>query len=516
MKIKKIMVIIPFMLISIRSLAQTYQCTVTAVMETNVNSDILCNNQFNMSYELANSETKNNVWHEDLAVLSKFWGWFGDRQATVTFTTTFEISNPLKSVTFNGIRKWSALNPLLGIRYCDGYNNTQTTLINQSQACYEKTFTNIIPNYHSTVTVSIIPKGLITLIPSESSQILPSHHPVTIHISNNYPQSNGVWQYQFISDTEVPNVSNWIDFPSLLKSQYELTFSGIDLSANFINTVVLPKKKVAIRRKLSCVNSEIIILSARKSSPEILNAEGIINSCYNFNDGAIKLTFSSQLLPNETINLSVVDITSKNNITSRDNISVFNNENGKFTYTINDVPYGRHRIEMIGKYPDASTATYSDGSKHTVTVDVPNRSPVAFSDVKSFPVNCHGGSDGRITVQGSGGTGSYYAVYKKDGADNDTTPSFGAEGYTIGSLSPDNYTLRLYDSNGCQVKNGQEEKTETISISQPAYPLTVAVERIFQPRGWGLTDGWIKVRAQGGTMPYTFTWTDGNAGDIAE
>jgi hypothetical protein len=44
----------------------------------------------------------------------------------------------------------------------------------------------------------------------------------------------------------------------------------------------------------------------------------------------------------------------------------------------------------------------------------------------------------------------------------------------------------------------------------------VAVERIFQPRGWGLTDGWIKVRAQGGTMPYTFTWKDGNDAGITE
>ncbi|MDR0699875.1 MAG: T9SS type A sorting domain-containing protein [Tannerella sp.] len=346
-----------------------------------------------------------------------------------------------------------------------------------------------------------------------NNSILSTDKSITLTAKGDYPSSSHHWQVCF--DNDIHPESEWksIDIP-LTDSRNEISFTGRDLLGN--NYALLNKKihfRYYIGDKYRNWCSQIASVTYKKDAPKISLYQVNGPSCAYTHDGSITLQLSRDLDADEIVDF-VVYKSGESDYVDGNKTNVGKLEADR-CYTIGPLSAGTYQIKISGK--QNGNAEMSDGAGYIIdNIIINSPQPVNLSYL-SFPVNCHGGSDGRITVQGSGGTGSYYSVYKRVGADNDTTPQFGAEGYTIGSLSPDSYTLRLYDSNGCQVRNGQgTEKTETISISQPAYPLTVAVERIFQPRGWGFADGWIKVRAQGGTMPYTFTWTDGNAGDIAE
>ncbi len=108
-------------------------------------------------------------------------------------------------------------------------------------------------------------------------------------------------------------------------------------------------------------------------------------------------------------------------------------------------------------------------------------------------VLCHGGSDGYLEASAQGGTPGY--LYDWDN---------GAAGSSISNLGARNYRLVVTDSHGCH---------DTIfqAVGQPE-PLQVSAT-VKDALCNGYSDGLIETRTQGGTMPYTYLWSDGSSLD---
>ncbi len=146
---------------------------------------------------------------------------------------------------------------------------------------------------------------------------------------------------------------------------------------------------------------------------------------------------------------------------------------------------------VIGTYRDNELVTPTDVTRPLVAPD-----PIVIS-VDQQDVYCHGGNDGYIHLNVTGGTGKYTVRW----LDDRTITSLDRD-----QLYEDDYTVRIEDGNGCSA-------TQTISITQPTNPLSLNYPSAFKdPSAFGLTDGWVEATIEGGTAladgSYTFVWTD--------
>lgn len=135
-------------------------------------------------------------------------------------------------------------------------------------------------------------------------------------------------------------------------------------------------------------------------------------------------------------------------------------------------PYVLHVKDNLGCIQDTNV---------TVGQPTPIRPTAVIVDV-----NCNGGSDGRITVNVTGGTPGYtYAL----GAG-----AFGASNVFTG-LTAGSYTLHIKDNNNC-------DKDTTVTVGQPnPLAFTFVVTNVLCNGG---STGTVTVTATGGTTPYTY------------
>ena len=140
----------------------------------------------------------------------------------------------------------------------------------------------------------------------------------------------------------------------------------------------------------------------------------------------------------------------------------------------------------VGTY--TALVTDANGCQATVSAVVtnPNAPTVAFTALTN--VSCNGGSDGSLTVTPSGGTAPYTYVWSNQ-----------ATTQTITNLTAGTYSVTVTDNNGCST-------SETISITEP-----IVLSNIFTPTQVacnGGATGAITATVSGGTMPYTYLWSN--------
>lgn len=124
--------------------------------------------------------------------------------------------------------------------------------------------------------------------------------------------------------------------------------------------------------------------------------------------------------------------------------------------------------------------------------------PLPLSAVGSvvLPVSCTGRNDGSIAVSMSGGNGGFTYLW-----------TGGATGPVRSGLSPGTYPVSVTDALGCTFDT-------SFSITT-APPLQAALAGILPESCEGYQDGAIDIQVSGGSMPYTYRWSNGmNTQDI--
>ena len=143
------------------------------------------------------------------------------------------------------------------------------------------------------------------------------------------------------------------------------------------------------------------------------------------------------------------------------------------------------------------TVTDSKGCVISDNIDILQpAAPLALSTVVT-DIDCYGNNNGSIDLTITGGTTPYLKAWSNSGTFViiDTTT-------TLANQYADDYTVLVTDANGCQA-------TISETIAQPAAPLAITgiVDHV---NCYGLNDGAIDITVTGGTLNYTYAWSNGD------
>ena len=144
---------------------------------------------------------------------------------------------------------------------------------------------------------------------------------------------------------------------------------------------------------------------------------------------------------------------------------------------------------MAGVY--TATVTDSTGGTDTASVTITEPAPsVVASAVVDQNVSINGGSDGQATASATGGTLPYTYLW-----------STGATTATATALAAGAYTVTVTDAN-------TRRDTAGVTITEPTAVVASAVVNNNVTINGG-SDGSATASATGGTMPYTYAWSNG-------
>lgn len=165
------------------------------------------------------------------------------------------------------------------------------------------------------------------------------------------------------------------------------------------------------------------------------------------------------------------------------------------TGTVNPVTYawsnGSTSQQIVGLSPGLYSLNIVDGANcpgfAQVNISEP---PVLAANASSTDVSANGANDGTASATPTGGTPAYTYAWST-GA---TTPA-------IQNLAPGAYTVIVTDANGCTA-----QQTVNVSAFNCAISASFATAQV---SCFGGSDGQATVAVQGGTLPYTYQWSNG-------
>ncbi|WP_260393510.1 T9SS type A sorting domain-containing protein [Riemerella anatipestifer] len=320
-----------------------------------------------------------------------------------------------------------------------------------------------------------------------------------------------VYHYQYSLD----NIS-WINIDSSLSTLNKLSISAKDILGDSYSQYI--GKKIYFR-VVSCFEngtpqswSEPVPLTIIQSAPHILpNSNPSQTKCFDTEDGSVTLNFDRTLLPEETLEISLVNTETKGAVRNVDITADLQSQN---TYILQNLPPGKYELGLKGTYKGAQT--YTDASTHTTSFEITKSKPVIFDSPSKTDVFCFQGNDGIINLTASGGQNQFQYSVTKDGQPFLDWINFdNGNNASIQGLSAGTYKIKVRDTNLCIAKepnNSSVEKEITVTITQPSAPISLpnADIEVVQPTGYGLSNGYISVRVTGGTPnadgSYNFEW----------
>ncbi|NNC94038.1 MAG: T9SS type B sorting domain-containing protein [Chitinophagales bacterium] len=292
---------------------------------------------------------------------------------------------------------------------------------------------------------------------------------------------------------------------------------------------------VIVMDSLGCSDTSSIWLISQPT-PLVVNIDTIQNlTCPSSNQAVLYAQVSGGVMPynyiwsngqsNDTIsNLNegsyTVTITDLNGcietdtatISPQSNVSVFVNGtniqcngmangsavvsvNNSLGYTVN-WSNGQATDTITGLSSGSYMVTVSDTSGCVIldTIQITEPLPIGNQSSQADP-SCFSFSDGSIQLQPSGGTPAYSVNW-----------SNGSTQQNIQNLSAGSYQVTISDANGCL-------DTDTIILVDPL-PVFLSIQPQ-SPTCYNIQNGEVTTIVSGGTMPYTYSWSNGsNNSDI--
>ncbi|MDP1746651.1 MAG: PKD domain-containing protein, partial [Bacteroidota bacterium] len=187
-------------------------------------------------------------------------------------------------------------------------------------------------------------------------------------------------------------------------------------------------------------------------------------------------------------------------VTSQNNVSCFGGNNGTATVTAsggtlsytylwsNGQTSSSIGVLTAGNY--SVTTTDAKGCIATTSISIIQPAMALASTTTQNNVSCYGGSNGLASVIATGGTPPYTYLWSNGPTSSSAT-----------GLITGNYAVTVTDFKGCTT-------TASVSISQPTAPLTSSTSQI-NVSCFGESNGSASAIPAGGTLPYTYLWSNG-------
>lgn len=156
--------------------------------------------------------------------------------------------------------------------------------------------------------------------------------------------------------------------------------------------------------------------------------------------------------------------------------------NGAETQDIAGIPAGHYSVEVKD----------NNGCLNSVEAEVAQPEPLNAVLVDARNVLYHGGNNGSIDIDVTGGVAPYKYKWSNGSQDQD-----------ISGLEAGAYSVRITDATGCA-------KLMNVAITQPA-PLLVKIDEVENIKCHGENTGRIAISVYGGIPPYSYAWSNGAA-----
>lgn len=346
--------------------------------------------------------------------------------------------------------------------------------------------------------------------PAENNRIIASKEYLTITLSDNIDNSYYNWEYAIGS-------GSFQRFDAAYNNKPILKIKGEDfLPESAFGQTVYIRVNMGYCAGEERKSKETLLFRYNKSAPNIINVDPVNPTCNGYDNGYARIQLDRNLEDGE----SLIAMMSDGRM-----IPVTLDGNRYFTIpNLEGNGSGKkYTIQLSGSYK--GTPLYTDGIGHKEEITMIAPSPLTFTSTKT-DVLCHDYPTGKIEITATGGNNdhpaglSYYLHFRKKGEQylaDSIAFSAGRSKMTKENLPHGDYQLFVTDYKGCFQKTAQnltkEETEHEHKITQPDTPLTVALIDSLSPSGFGLSNGHLKMKVEGGMRPtdtqeYTVTWSN--------
>lgn len=414
-----------------------------------------------------------------------------------TFTTTLDvpIGKTVKSFKFEGRRRW-------GRRCMQGKHESNNFSIFSyvypgKQIHFPSDFEGAdkaIGAYTSTIVATYQPY-MIKLFRTDNNSnenCLLEENSITYKVNKNFQGGKFYWKYQIGSS------GNEKVFPQANPGGSTLTFCGNDIASDYLQAIKEGKSITlwAVGYDGGYASSSVTI-DVPKEAPRITSVLEKHPACANEHSGSVTIHLQRKIADDEKLYVAI----------QGQKTGYYNNTilgPGASYIEVNKLPADIYDVVFLsGTDKNGARPTYvGNPTYHRCTFELQNPPQLSITNIEAVAVHCYGGKDGKIQFLANGGSGDLYATYN-----GIQIPATRGQITEIRDLSAGKYLLQIFDTQGCSLKDSQGNNMEwTLNVEQPKLPMSIQLQSLAMPTGYGRNDGQINVIACNGTgYGYTFT-----------